>query len=104
MFAQNNLHSIKLLHISANDFVYKLMYTWYCLHIFITLIHNLKSECERGRVYNNIFFTFQCVLSSIIVVALRSLLLQVLELPKVWRTSKYDFVSVVYVSSTSLLS
>ncbi|KAL4229848.1 hypothetical protein ACF0H5_010240 [Mactra antiquata] len=32
-----------------------------------------------------------CVLSAIIVVALRSLLLQVLELPSVWRTSKYDF-------------
>ncbi|KAH3838367.1 hypothetical protein DPMN_111776 [Dreissena polymorpha] len=32
-----------------------------------------------------------CVLSAIIVVALRSLILQVLELPKVWRTSKYDF-------------
>ena len=47
----------------------------------------LNSTIETGS------FFFQCVLSSIIVVALRSLLLQVLELPKIWRTSKYDFVS-----------
>ena len=39
-------------------------------------------------------YLFQCVLSAIIVVALRSLLLQILELPKIWRTSKYDFVSI----------
>ncbi|KAL3878614.1 hypothetical protein ACJMK2_030948, partial [Sinanodonta woodiana] len=32
-----------------------------------------------------------CVLSAIIVVALKSLILQFLELPQIWRTSKYDF-------------
>ncbi|KAL3878617.1 hypothetical protein ACJMK2_030951 [Sinanodonta woodiana] len=32
-----------------------------------------------------------CVLSSIIVVAVKNLILQFLELPQIWRTSKYDF-------------
>ncbi|XP_053399637.1 prestin-like isoform X2 [Mercenaria mercenaria] len=45
-----------------------------------------------------------CVLSAIIVVALRSLILQVLELPKIWRTSKYDFyIWVVTCLSATLL-
>ncbi|KAK3606359.1 hypothetical protein CHS0354_041997 [Potamilus streckersoni] len=33
-----------------------------------------------------------CVLSSIIVVALRSMFLQVQELPKIWRISRFDFL------------
>ena len=39
-------------------------------------------------------FAIQCVLSSVVLVALRCLVLQVLELPRMWRTSKYDFVSI----------
>ncbi|XP_053400591.1 solute carrier family 26 member 6-like [Mercenaria mercenaria] len=37
-----------------------------------------------------------CVLASIIMVALRSLFLQFLELPKIFRTSAYDFVSMPF--------
>jgi len=36
---------------------------------------------------------FQCALASIILVALRSLFLQFLDLPKIFKTSAYDGVS-----------
>ena len=40
---------------------------------------------------------FQCALASIILVALRSLFLQFLDLPKIFKTSAYDGVSFCYV-------
>ena len=39
-------------------------------------------------------YSFQCVLAAIITVALRSLILQILDLPKIWKTSVYDCVSI----------
>ncbi|KAK3606365.1 hypothetical protein CHS0354_042001 [Potamilus streckersoni] len=45
-----------------------------------------------------------CVLSAIIVVALKSLILQFMELPQIWRTSKYDFfIWVVTCGCTVIL-
>ncbi|KAH3830635.1 hypothetical protein DPMN_103880 [Dreissena polymorpha] len=45
-----------------------------------------------------------CVLSAIIVVAIRTLVLQLLELPKVWKTSKYDcFIWMVTFLITTLV-
>ncbi|XP_052796672.1 prestin-like [Mya arenaria] len=45
-----------------------------------------------------------CVLSAIIVVALRSLIKQLLELPKVWRTSRYDcWIWLVTFTVTTVL-
>ncbi|KAK3606362.1 hypothetical protein CHS0354_041998 [Potamilus streckersoni] len=45
-----------------------------------------------------------CVLSAIIVVAVKNLILQVLELPQIWRTSKYDFfIWVVTCGCTVIL-
>jgi len=62
--------------------------------LFYTLIK------EQSKTYN----FFQAVLASIIVVALRSVLLQVLDLPAFWRLSKTDgmlwlcvFFSVVLI-------
>jgi len=40
---------------------------------------------------------FQCILSAIIVVALRSMFLQMFELKKLWKISGFDFVSIIIV-------
>ncbi|KAL3878616.1 hypothetical protein ACJMK2_030950 [Sinanodonta woodiana] len=44
-----------------------------------------------------------CVLSSIIVVALKSLILQFLELPQIWRISRYDFVIWVVTCACTVI-
>ncbi|XP_052224128.1 pendrin-like [Dreissena polymorpha] len=45
-----------------------------------------------------------CALASIIVVAIRGLFLQLLDIPKVWRTSRYDcFIFVVTFVVTALV-
>ncbi|KAH3838311.1 hypothetical protein DPMN_111719 [Dreissena polymorpha] len=54
-----------------------------------------------GQLFTNLP---NCVLSAIIVVAIRGLVLQLLELPKVWKTSKYDlFIWVVTFLITTLV-
>ncbi|XP_071124796.1 chloride anion exchanger-like isoform X2 [Mytilus edulis] len=46
----------------------------------------------------------QCVLSAVIIINLRTMFIQILEVPSLWRTSKYDFViwMVTFLTSSIL--
>ncbi|KAK3606368.1 hypothetical protein CHS0354_042003 [Potamilus streckersoni] len=46
-----------------------------------------------------------CVLSSIIIIALKNLILQFLDLPRIWKTSRFDFfIWIVTCACTALLN
>ena len=43
------------------------------------------------------YVVFQCVLASIIVVALKGMFMQFKDLPRLWRVAKIDFVSIFLI-------
>lgn len=47
------------------------------------------------------FLYFQCILASIIIVALQGMFRQFFELPKLWKLSKIDFVSIYILGVNS---
>jgi hypothetical protein len=48
-----------------------------------------------------LFLYFQCILASIIIIALQGMFRQFFELPKLWKLSKIDFVSIYILGVNS---
>ena len=55
-------------------------------------MYTVLYHCDSSEEYVIVYL--QCILSSIIVVALRSMFLQLLQLKKLLHISAYDFVSI----------
>ena len=80
---------------SLCNFHFMLLYYHVCFFCLINLIY--VSVCDFHIILSLYYFYLQSVLASIIIVALRGMFLQVLDLKKLWRVSLIDFVSIQFL-------
>lgn len=74
--------------------------------LVILWVANLLESLPKVTFHSLDQRKIQCVLSSIIIVALKSMLSQFVELPKLWKYSKFDFVTfyINYLFTMSFLA